>query len=630
MAKKILALLLCILMLLPMAAYTTPAEDAAAPKPKMSITELKALKIDYTFPGISEEESKEIWDWAKKLVTEWNTSYQEILKDISTEKDPTLIKRTDDMGKNYTYAQVQSAVKKNKEFTLLIRTDTHKQNYEYEAGSVTKWKLSRTLDTLIGWAESTYAKTTYVQDEWGGFKDPSMKQEATGYFYTKKIDGRWWLITPSGWPTIMRAIMNVVAVKNENDDQQKQVIDQYGSEEKWAIATTDYLKNDLGFYTINKKDDYISEVPTEAGFSYGTYGVNMITAYGLEKGIAWDAGSTYFDVNISYIARNNLKGEAHQVMPVFSRDFEEFADRQAKEKLYDSGAYLDPRIVVISSDNEIPIHADMLERYVLWSDPEALAEAFPGKEFTDKIKVYYDTYAATITWLLFMTGKTNIKDIVVKDYRDQDLSFLFQGFVYDRLMKVSSTAIKKYAPNHIYLGNRSLSGGESIDVTSSNSVLDREWIIRFSAQYIDAYGINWYGRWNPSPEESAKLELWTGDKPIFITEMGFKTDEGTGIPEPGYNNNGAGFWLKTMEDRANGFENFILNFMEWPNFVGYEYYEYRHSKSGSSYSGSQGIINDAGEYDPLFTASIAEINSKAYNLIRFLDYRQDNWSKYFK
>ncbi len=629
MAKKLLALILCICMLLPMMAYAAPAASAA-PQPKLSATELKALNINYVFPGTSEEESDEIWEWAKQLVIEWNESYQKILADMKTEKDPATIKRTDDTGKGYTYAQVQSAVKKNQEFTLLIRTDTHKQNYEYESGSVTKWKLSRTLETLLGWAESTYAKQEFEQDEWGGFMDESMKQEATGYFYTKKIDGRWWLITPSGYPTIMRAIMNVDMVKYDNPDQQKNSIAQYGSEEKWAIATADYLKNEMGLYTINKKDDYMAELPIEAGFSYGTYGVNMSTAYGLEKGIAWDAGSTYFDVNISYIARNNLKSEAHQVMPVFNRDFEEFADRQAKEKLHDSGAYLDSRIVVISSDNEIPIKADALERYFIWSDPETLYEEFPDKSLKDKIKVYYDTYATTVVWLMFMTGKKAIKDLTIKDVRDEDLSLLFLGFIYDRLLKVSSTAIKKYAPNHMYIGNRSLSGGESIDVTSSNSVLDREWIIRFSAQYIDGFGINWYGRWNPSPEESANLERWTGDKPIFITEMGFKTDEGTGVPEPGYDNNGAGFWLKTREDRANGFENFILGFMEWPNFVGYEYYEYRHSKVNGKYSGSQGIINDAGEYDPIFAASIAELNSEAYNLIRFLDYRQDNWSKYFK
>ncbi len=626
MAKKLLALLLCVCMLLPFTACAAPTDDVAeiAPEPVMDAADLEKLALnDYVFPGLSQEESDEIWEWAKQLVEEWNERYQAILEDMKSEKEPTLIKKADDMDNGYA-----SAVKNNKEYTLSIRTDTHKKNYEYEGSNgATKNKATRTLETLVGWAESTYAAKTYEQDQWGGFMDESMKQEATGYFYTKKIDGRWWLITPTGYPTLMRAIMNIEPVKWENADQQKSVVSIYGSNEKWSIATTAYLR-DIGIYTTNISD-YHTTIPEEYGFSFGTYAVSMITPYAIERGIGWDAGSTYFDVNISDIAKRGAKSEAHQVMPVFNRDFEEFADNRAKELLYDTGAYKDPRIMVISSDNEIPIHADMLERYFVWSNPEKLTEAFPGREFADKIRVYYETYATTITWMLFMTGKTNIKDLTVKDSRDQDLSFLFQGFVYDRLMKVSSEAIKRYAPNHIYLGNRSLSGGESIDITSSNSVLDREWIVRFSSQYIDAYGINWYGRWNPDAQESANLQLWTGDKPIFITEMGFKTDEGTGIPDPGYDNNGAGFWVKTQKERAQGFENFILNLMEWPNFVGYEYYEYHHSKSGNTYSGSQGIINDFGVYDPEFTASMAELNNNAYNLIRFLDYRQKNWSKYF-
>ncbi len=628
MGKKLLALLLCLCTILPFAACAAPADDIGeiAPTPMMDVADLEKLALnDYVFPDLTKEESDEIWAWAEKLVKEWNERYQQMLKDIKNEKDPTLIKKADDMDDPSA-----AAVRNNYEYTLLIRTDTHKQNYQYEgAGGKTKNRATRTLETLYGWETSQFAQQTFEQDQWGGFMDESMKQKATGYFYTKKINGRWWLITPSGYPTLMRAIMNVEPVKWENADQQKSVQQMYGSNEKWTIATTAYLRDELGMYTTNQNSLH-ETIPAEYGLSFGTYSINMITAYGLAKGIGWDAGSTYFDVNISSIAQRGEKSEAHQVMPVFNRDFEEFADAQAKAKLYDTGAYKDPRIMVLSSDNEIPIHADMLERYWMWSDPKRLKETFKGDEFDEKIKVYYDTYAATVTWVLFMTGKKSISEVTVSDLRRDDLKYLFQGFVYDRLLKVSSEAIKRYDQNHLYLGNRSLSGGESLDVDSSNSVLDREWIVRFSALYTDAYGINWYGRWNPDPVESANLQKWTGDKPIFITEMGFKTDEGTGIPEPGYDNNGAGFWVKTQKERAQGFENFILNFMEWPNFVGYEYYEYHHSKSGNTYSGSQGIINDFGVYDPEFTASIAEINSNAYNLIRFFDYRQKNWSKFFK
>ena len=610
MAKKALALLLCLMTVLPLAACGAMGYDVAqtAPEPVMDVADLSKLAaVEEQFPDRTPEESAEIWAWAHQLVEEWYERYKVIKAE--KEKDDKLIA-------SYDYIK-----KKDSEYSRIIYSSTHKQYTKI--GDPSKAKPTRTLSMLTGWAESNWSKFTYEEDEWGGFKIESMKQKATGYFYTKKIDGRWWLITPEGYPSIMRGIQGIMPFYSENQDQLKSTLAKWGSTEKWAIGIAFEVKDLLGVHTTNFEGKELLEVP-EQGFSFGTLSVPMITGYGNELGIAWSAGSTYFDANMDYIKKNDAKSEATQVMPIFDRAFVEFADRQAKEILEPYAN--DPRIVVINTDNEIPIKADTLERYLKYSSPEWLEQKYPGNA---KNALYHETYAVTLTWMRFMTGKDTVtaKDIT------SELSYLFLGFLYDRLMKVSSEAIKKYDQNHVYCGNRSLSGGEgAAGPDASNSVLDREWIVRFSAQYLDAYALNWYSRWKPSADECRRMTQWTNDLPIFITEFGCKTDEGTGRPaDPGYTNNGGGFYVFTQEERAAWYESITLDFLEWGNIVGWNFYRYSHYSTGTDQNlrSSGGVINDFGVYDPKLTASMAKINKNTYSIIKFLDERQDNWGKYF-
>ncbi len=605
MGKRFLALVLCLLTVLPLAACGAPISDDAtefAPMPMMDIEDLDKLAAsEQTFPGTSEAESREIWAYAHKLVEEWNERYQQLLEIKKNEKKPTALKKD--------YAA---------EYTRIIYSSTHEQ-YAF-IGDASKAKKTRTLSMLKGYAESSYATETFEQDEWGGFMDESMKQEATGYFYTKKINGRWWLITPTGYPTFMRAIQGIMPVYSDYKPQQEATTKIYGSNEKWAIATTLLLKNDYGVYTTNAEYPEIFDVPN--GFSQGTVSIDMVTGFGLEMGIAWKKGSTYFHIDMASVKKSGDVSVCDGIMPMFSSGFEAFADKEAKRVLYDSGLYNNPRVVVITSDNEVPIKVDLLEKYIRLTNPDYLNKNYAGNK---NIKMYYETYATTITWMRFMTGK---EDIMVKDITDE-LKYLFLGFMYDRVLAVSSAAIKKYDQNHIYAGIRSLSGGEgAAGPDASNSVLDREWIVRFTALHTDAYALNWYSRWNPNPTEYENMYLWTQDKPIFMTEFGFKSQDE--LPDD-YSNSGGTFYVHTQEERGAGFESLVMDFMEWPNVVGWNLYRYNHYIHGqTNFSSSSGVVNNNGVLHAGFADSIALINQNCYSIARFMDYRQKNWSKYFK
>ena len=54
-----------------------------------------------------------------------------------------------------------------------------------------------TLDTQIQQIEDMNKYTQY-----GGWKNEALKQEATGRFYVKKVDGKWTYIDPEGYPFI--------------------------------------------------------------------------------------------------------------------------------------------------------------------------------------------------------------------------------------------------------------------------------------------------------------------------------------------------------------------------------------------------------------------------------------------
>ena len=597
--KKLVCLILAILCTLPLASCAATDKAELAPEPVMNIEDLDQLAAyEEQFEGRTPEEGAEIWAWAHQLVEEWYERYK-VLK---------AQKEQDDKHSSFTEIKKQKSEYSRIIYSALIPAHA-------TIGDPKKAKTTRTLSTLTGWAESKWKSYSYEENEWGGFLIEELRQTATGFFYAKKLDGRWFLIDPDGYPTIMRAVHGVMPSYANNQTQLNTVLAEYGSTEKWAIAIGYELKDMLGVYTT-QPSDLLCAVPE--GFSFGTVGVSVIEAYGVSLGVAMNAGSTYFDADIDYIKKNDARSEATQVMPVFDRGLAAFAEQSARQTLAQYRG--DPRVVLLISDNEIPIKYDMLDRYLKYASPTWLEQKYPGNE---KNALYHETYAATVTWMRFMTGK---EEITSKDITDE-LRSLFLGFIYDRLMKVSSEAIKKYDPEHIYAGNRSLCGGEQADPDLSNSVLDREWIVRFSAQYLDAYALNWYSRWNPSSDECRRMTVWTGDLPIFITEFYSKTNDGTGRE---YGSTGAGFYVHTQEERGAMYENITLDFLEWKNIVGWSWYRYNHYSTGDDHKSACGILNDWGEYDPYLTASMAEINKNIYSLAKFLDERQENWNQYFK
>ena len=237
-----------------------------------------------------------IWDRAERLFEEWNERYQKLLK------------------------TGLAKVKK-------IESDPAHFNKEvFTAGSgfapATGWTPeavrrcsfpTRTYKSMDDLGKYTDYNRPMEFDEFGGWKDEATREKATGFFYSKKIDGRWWIIDPNGYRCFMRNVSTVGLCYLGSPNQKNAAIVRFGSEEAWAEKTADLVKNEWGFNLCGRFADNTpnrSVVQDRCGAMAGGYGRQLGTNRG-------GGGSTTFYEN--------------NTMNVFDPDFVTFCENKAVE-----------------------------------------------------------------------------------------------------------------------------------------------------------------------------------------------------------------------------------------------------------------------------------------------------------
>ena len=444
-----------------------------------------------------------------------------------------------------------------------------------------RWEPTRTIDSLIGLGEYTYYAEEQQFDKYGGLIDDQMRQEATGFFYTTKIGDRWWVIDPLGYPCYIRAVSGFTINYLNSPTQKNAALEKYGNTEKWALAAVRQLKDDWGFNLSTGNPSEATKIVDRLMYQ-GSIG--FVGSYG------------------SHIGTNNSTGgsttfSGNNTMNVFDPAFVDWCDEKAKAAEAQKD---DPYLFGRTMDNELPMDANMLYNYLRLpaSDP-----------------IYHYSYACAWTWLVNMTGKEYPTEADV----DQEMMDLFVGFVYDRFYSLATTAIRKYDPNHMILGSRMLHG-----------VISKPWVLRFASLHLDCLTINWYGEWD-IPVEDLKLASENANMPLMVTEFYTKAMD-SGLE----NTRGAGWVVKTQQDRADFYQCYTLRLLECKNFVGWHWFQYIDNdpdpsviyttKDGvkvwrdqSSIDANKGLVSNTHEpYAPL-VESMAEINKNVYKLIEHFD-----------
>ncbi len=419
---------------------------------------------------------------------------------------------------------------------------------------------TRTVQQLVGYNPP---RKPVKQNKYGGRKD--MRSESTGFFHVRKINGRWWGVDPDGClykHLAVNCIITGKSIRNQEAFEEK-----FKTKEKWIIETNKLL-HEYGFNGSGSWSDteaiISSGQQSESPLAY-TINLNFMSGYGKER------GGTY--------AVPGHTGYPNNTIFVFDKEFMQYCDSEA-EKL---GKYAnDPNLFGYFSDNELPFKMETLDGYLSLENNSDHG------------------YRAAKAWL-------SDKGIKAEDITDENRSE-FLAFVADRYFKIVSEAIRKYDPNHLFLGPRLYS-----------SEKNNEAFLRTAGKYVDVLSCNYYGRWTPRSEEMNNWSSWSG-KPFIITEWYVKGED-SGLP----NQSGAGWIVKTQADRGLFYQNYTLALLESGNCLGWHWFKYQDNDPSlkgaglSNIDANKGIVNNYYEtYKPCLDL-MGEINHQIYDLADYFD-----------
>jgi hypothetical protein len=263
---------------------------------------------------------------------------------------------------------------------------------------------------------------------------------------------------------------------------------------------------------------------------------------------------------------------------VFDPEFETFCDLRAKAL---AATKSDPYLLGHFSDNELPFPDNALDLYLQLKPEDAGCKA-------------------AHEWL-----KKRGKDGAAITDKDREE---FLEYVADTYFKITTQAIRKYDRNHLCLGAR-----------FHGTTLGSPAVFRAAGRYVDVISINYYDAWTPHPYSLRAWEQWA-DKPLMITEFYVKGAD-SGLP----NKSGAGWIVKTQNDRGQFYQNFALGLLESGVCVGWHWFKYMdndptdRSADPSNRDSNKGIVTSRyAEYTPLLER-MSELNTQVYELVDYFD-----------
>jgi hypothetical protein len=424
------------------------------------------------------------------------------------------------------------------------------------------WKpyATRVLDDL---PKGIAAQPDAALDQYGGRL--KRKAKATGFFYPAKVEGRWWLVDPEGGLFLHKAIVSAAPLRTPG--AQAALRQKFGDEAGWATGTTDSLRQH-GFNGLGAWCDVARLRAAPRPLVY-TQIWNFMSSYGKQRGGTFQQpGHTGYPSDCIF---------------VFDPAFEEFCDRHAQQLAKGKD---DPWLLGHFSDNEMPLKRAALKNYL------GLPEADAGRQ-------------AAQAWLRNRHGpRASVNDITEQDEKD------FLAAVVERYYRIVSRAIKRYDPNHLFLGSR-----------FHGSDLDRPEIFRAAGPYLDVVAVNYYRAWTPDLQKMAMWQRESG-RPILITEWYAK-----GMDSGMANTSGAGWTVRTQRDRGRFYQNFTLGLLESKVCVGWHWFKYADNDpedtkaDPSNRDSNKGIVSARYEpYLPLL-AAMKPLNDRAYALADYFDRR---------
>ncbi|MDG1731255.1 MAG: hypothetical protein P8K68_08470 [Algibacter sp.] len=433
-------------------------------------------------------------------------------------------------------------------------------------------------------------------NEYGGFKN-GPKYKATGHFRVEKLDGKWWIVDPSGalfWSSGVNSAgklgVNTPYKNREHffDELPKQSDPIYGK----------FYKNNeysFGQATIVKK--------------YGSFDQYAYTEKSLERAKSWGLNTfgSWSDENVGKYAEDQripyatyvgtLDIKLNEKFPdVFNPKWEKSVRNKIQSKAYKLNK--DPYFFGYFVDNEMH-----------WYEPNTMAQktlmnpaASYGKralidilkEELKTIEIFNQkTVSSFKSWDDLLNNRTKLK---VENIEEANILF------YEKLSHIYFKTIKKaiveLSPGNLYLGCRWHVDGEHRN----------KYNVPIGAQYLDIISFNQYDNELTDFEYPGK---GTFDKPYLISEFNFGAlDSGKFYPGLGH--------ASDQRNRGEKYQNFIESGLRDSNCVGAHWFMWGNSTTaGRSVVGENANCGLVSEMDTPFYEMLKYFRATNYNLYSY-------------
>ncbi|KXI28825.1 agarase [Paraglaciecola hydrolytica] len=543
---------------------------------------------------------------------------------------------------------------KNPEFLTAI-VDQYGQNAKLDFP--TKIHSDEQLQLITANELATFKDTTRPdRSKFNGWKQ-GPKLNATGYYRSEKVDGKWWLVDPEGYLYFATGL-DIIRLSNSTtitgyDFDQSHIAQKAANdltpEDSQGLnkvsdkaVTTRFVSSDLrkNMFAwlpsyeepLGKHFGYRRSVhsgPVKHGETFSFYSANLERKYGeqfmdkwrsvtiqrmLEWGFTsfgnWTDPSFYQNGQMPYFANGWITGDYKTVssgndfwapMPdVFDPEFAVRANMTASviaQEVKDS-----PWCVGVFIDNEKsfgrPDSTTAHYGIVLHTLRRDGAEVPTKAEFTRLMQQKYgDIAALNKVWDKEIADWASFNQGINSDINNEqqiaDYGILLGAYA-EQYFKTVHDAVAKHLPNHMYLGSRFPDWGMPIEV------------VKAAAKYADVVSYNSY-------KEGLRPDKWAFlkelDKPSIIGEFHMGASD-SGLFHPGL------IHAANQEDRAQMFADYMQSVIDNPYFVGAHWFQYMDSPiTGRAYDGENynvGFVNVTDTPYPEMVEAAKDVNSKIY------------------
>ena len=445
------------------------------------------------------------------------------------------------------------------------------------------------------------------RDEYGGWSN-GPKLKSTGFFRTEKVDGKWWLVTPSGHLFFSAGVDAVNDASPTFVSGREQLF-------SWLPSHSDQLSGHFG------KAHAFSHAVNTDGETYDFYRANLERKYGPDFDTTWPdtaisrLKSWGFNTlgnwsnrrlwrldRIPYTADLSVSGDFHKVssganhwgkMPdPFDPKFQRAANSRLKA---DTAVRHDPWCLGYFVDNELSWRGfGPTGQYALAvGSLDEDTDSSPAKQAL--ISMLKDRYSSVDklddAWDAHYTSWSDLdrplalgNDLTTG--QKADLAAFVELYA-EQYFKVVSHAVKSGDPNHLYLGCR-------IAILPQERPMPE--LFEAAAKYCDVISFNYYNDAVSTDQFSLFQHL---AKPLMIGEFdSVATDHGT-FWEGIYN-------AKTQSGRAAAYKRFVDSVATNSALVGCHWFEYLDQPvTGRIWDGENGGMGFVDVADSPYTELVA-------------------------